>query len=607
MQDAQRSLNFSKYCLLVCYLLIFVWTSWYGKWNLSHTEATISWDVSGYYLYLPATFIYQDLEQLAFFEEILNTYGPSAGFGQAFEHTSGNYILKYTLGQAILYAPAFFVAHWLAPVFGFPADGFSLPYQFGITWWSILVAFFGLWILRKSLLKFFDDRITGLTLLTLVLATNYLNYASIDGALTHNYLFTLYALLIWGLIQWYEKPNILLSLLIGSCIGLAGLTRPTELLMVVLALTWGDWKGRFSFWAKHWVYIAWIILSVAVFGSLQLLYWKGIGGECVIYSYQEQGFSFFKPHITEVLWSYRKGWLVYTPVMTLGILGFVFLWMKLPKLVPGLLLFAILNFWVVASWDMWWYGGSFGQRALVQSYAVMAFPLAGFLSVCWNFRKWAAWLVGFVLLACSIVNQVQTYQAHTPNLLHGDHVTKAYFWRIFLALEPDEQAQFLLDTDEEYRGERKDVELLLFEDFSGDSLDYPVAYIIDSISYSSPLATFVGPDRGQSYLLEYEVKPGEFDKQWVRASAQFYSPKQFYPYWKMPMFFVRFTNNGAVVKQKQIRVNRIMGKREWKYCFLDVRVPDELFNQIRVFVDHPTKEGLLIIDDLKLEGYNPQE
>ena len=47
---------------------------YYPKWEQSGTEATISWDVAGYYLYLPAVFIYGDLKHLSFGEEMLQKY-----------------------------------------------------------------------------------------------------------------------------------------------------------------------------------------------------------------------------------------------------------------------------------------------------------------------------------------------------------------------------------------------------------------------------------------------------------------------------------------------------------------------------------------------------
>ena len=109
------------------------------------TEAVIGWDVSGYYLYLPAIFIHHDLKELRFHEQLLREYGPTPDFQQAFRHqASGHYVMKYTAGMAVQYLPFFLVAHALAKPLGYPADGFSHPYQLAILAGSVLMAVVGL-------------------------------------------------------------------------------------------------------------------------------------------------------------------------------------------------------------------------------------------------------------------------------------------------------------------------------------------------------------------------------------------------------------------------------------------------------------------------------
>jgi len=46
-------------------------------------------------------------------------------------------------------------------------------------------------------LEYFGEKTVAVTLLALVAGTNYLNQAAIDNAMTHNYLFTLYALIFY--------------------------------------------------------------------------------------------------------------------------------------------------------------------------------------------------------------------------------------------------------------------------------------------------------------------------------------------------------------------------------------------------------------------------
>ena len=95
----------------------------------------LTWDVFGYYLYLPAGFIHDDpaLQDRAWLDEVMTTYEPSSTLYQLVDGPDGKRVIKYSSGMAVLYAPFFFVAHVLADPLGFPADGFSAPYQLAIT------------------------------------------------------------------------------------------------------------------------------------------------------------------------------------------------------------------------------------------------------------------------------------------------------------------------------------------------------------------------------------------------------------------------------------------------------------------------------------------
>ncbi len=130
-------------CSIKTLFLTFAFFS-YPKWQQEQAEATIGWDVSGYYLYLPAIFIYGDVQELKFFPAILDKYHPTPDFQQAFLHRSGHYVMKDSCGQAVMYAPFFFIAHTIASVTDYEADGFSRPYQLMLSFGSLLVAFIGL-------------------------------------------------------------------------------------------------------------------------------------------------------------------------------------------------------------------------------------------------------------------------------------------------------------------------------------------------------------------------------------------------------------------------------------------------------------------------------
>ncbi len=59
----------------------------------------------------------------------------------------------------------------------------------------------------KILLRFFNEQVTAITIILIVVATNYLNYSAIDNAMTHNLLFNVYIFIILFTIKFYQSPK----------------------------------------------------------------------------------------------------------------------------------------------------------------------------------------------------------------------------------------------------------------------------------------------------------------------------------------------------------------------------------------------------------------
>ena len=577
---------------------------YYPKWKLPGTEATISWDVSGYYFYLPAIFIYKDLKKVGFLETIHQQYQPAGSPYQAFQHESGNFVMKYSAGMAVQYLPFFLTAHALAAPLGYPADGFSRPYQVAISLGSILVAILGLWFMRRILSTYFEDKIVAATLLIIALATNYLDYSAINGAMTHNYLFTLYALLIWATIQFYERPGYVKALAIGLLIGLAALTRPTEAIACIIPLLWGvgtNWqaKERLSFFVRHWKKLAVAAFACAAVGSIQLLYWKYVSGDWVVYSYQDQGFSWLKPHIRNGLFSYRAGWLMYTPVMVFALLGFITLIRIQRPLFWATFSFSLLFIYIAFAWDIWWYGGSLGQRSMVQAYAVLAFPLASFVD--WAGRRaWTAYTFAALCLFFTYANLWWTHQAHRGGLFASEQMNRPYFQRVFLRYHVPDDVRKLLDTNELFEGERKNVKLVKEENFESDST-----------AYNCPLPPIEGQhslclDAERQYSPPVEAPLSPTDGQWVRAEATFRCQFKEWNFWQMTQFIVRFVNGQEVVKERAIRVYRFLDSGEDKRLYIDSAFPDQAFDKVAVFFWNADGGKPIAVDELKIEVFEEQ-
>ena len=202
----------------------------------------ISYDVFGYYLYLPLTFLVEgdSQEALAYLNEIKTTYASSDTLYQIQYLPNGDFVMKYTSGWAICYAPFFFIAHVIASITDYPADGFSQPYQLAVFIGSLIYTLIGIHFLFKIARYFFEKWLTIVLLVLIILGTNYLIHITMYGqnAMTHNLLFTGYTLIVWLTIQWYEKRKLKTILFLGIVCGLVILTRPTEIVCLLIPLLW---------------------------------------------------------------------------------------------------------------------------------------------------------------------------------------------------------------------------------------------------------------------------------------------------------------------------------------------------------------------------------
>ena len=598
----------SLFSLIILFYLLWRVATLYPKWENYGTEATLSWDVFGYYLYLPAHFIYNDLDSLQFVSEIFTKYLPAGDFHHAVDADSGNKVMKYPIGMAVLYLPFFFIGHLIASFTSFPADGFSLPYQMAISWGSLVYAFFGLALLRKILLKFFSDLSVALTLAVLVLATNYLNYVSFDGAMPHNYLFTLYACILWLTIKWHDKQKGLYAFLLGICIGLATIVRPIELMTVLIPLLWGiqDKKSLQDKWQlilTHWQQVLLLIGGMFLMGLIQMSYWKLYAGHWFFYSYGEFGFDWLSPHILDGLFSARKGWLVYTPVMLFALLGFRPLYLRYREMFWTLLLFILLTIYVVFSWEVWWYGGSFGARPMIQSYALLSIPLALMIQELmgmWSTR-WKLVAFGSMLL-CADLNLIQTWQAHSPNGgWYAEGPTRTYYWKIFGKTRPKKGDKKFLDIRYEYAySGDEEIQLLYEQGFETDSSLLRVSTPVFEGNFAMKL------DASTQFSPLFELPISSIDmtsKPWLRVGARTLYIDMEWNEWQQCQFVSEIWNGDQLRNRYAIKLQRLSDPWQWHDTFYEFPLYRKAQDGdiLKVFFWNASGTKEVFIDDWKVE------
>jgi len=402
----------------------------------------LSWDVFGYYLYLPLKFIYNDLglHNDAVMHSIIEKYHNTATFYQVVKLPEGNFILKYSMGLSFFYFPFFLIGHCIALLFNFPADGFSQPYQFAVFIGGIIYSVIGIIVLAKVLLHFFTEKITAFVLVLIVFSTNYIIHITMYGqnAMSHNYLFTTYAFILWLTLLWHQSHKLKHIIFLAFACGISILSRPSEIVCLLIPLLWGikdisSLKEKLHLFLKYKKQLILFVIILSLTLSCQMFYWKAQSGSFLFNSYSGnagEGFEFFNPYIFEVLFSFRKGWLIYTPLMLFAILGFIVVYKKNRAIFYAILVFFVINLYIVSSWSCWWYAGSFSQRSLLQIYPVMAILLGYYASWINEQKKYIRYSGFLMLFLCLLLNLCQTTQFNS-GVINGDRMTKDYYCDVF--------------------------------------------------------------------------------------------------------------------------------------------------------------------------------
>lgn len=423
-------------------------------WN---DENPLKYDMSAYYAYLPAAFVHGDL-RLTFVDPA--NMGP---YDWSFEAKNGR-VIKMTSGVALMQMPFFLAGHFWAKASTHATDGFSKPYYLLIFISALCYAFLGLVILRKWLLMYLPEWAAALTVFIIYFGTNLWYYSTTQGAMSHAYSFFLVSALCLCSLRFWTKPNEGRAIVIGLLLGMIVLIRPVNVLAVLIFALYPlqnglaikeKWNMLIQFRCK---FLLILIAAGLIAPAIQMAYWQHVSGQWLHYSYHGERFFWNNPKVWDGLFSYRKGWLLWTPVMAIALLGIASLrtvtgikgWVWL--YVSWFVLFTYITF----SWWTWWYGGGYGCRPVIEYYPLLALPLGALLT--WLFaksKKVLAVVLG-LCLAFTALNAIQTQQ-YRHTLLHWDAMTHKAYWAIFLKNSyPEGYAEMLDFPDYEAarRGER---------------------------------------------------------------------------------------------------------------------------------------------------------
>lgn len=389
--------------------------------NANKAPERIIWtDMEGYYLYLPASFIYGGFNQAAVRDT--NYLRPWPGTKTIYT--------KYTCGVAILEAPFFASAHLLSKPLGYASDGHSLIYCYAIMLAAIFYMLAGMYLLWRCMRGYYDKLVSGLVMTSLFLGTNMFYYTLFQPGMSHIYSFFLFSALVFLTEQVISDQSKWKSFLwFGLTAGLLVLVRPTS--VIVLLYPFYRWlkqtPDKSAYLKSNGFKILVMLLAGLVVWIPQVWYWKSVTGNWFMWSYGDESFAYWKePKLFRVLFDSWNGWILYSPMVSIPLLG-LFLGRHTNRHSERIILFILaVATYLFASWWAWWFGGAFGHRCYVEYSALLAMPFAAVAERAFR-HTWS--IMAFLALCFLLIyyNLGLTYHYQAP--WDGANWTYESVWR----------------------------------------------------------------------------------------------------------------------------------------------------------------------------------
>jgi len=356
---------------IVCCFLSF---NRHSKAAVFNYHSEIFSDKSGYYIYLPALFIYD------FKAERLPTHiDIKTGKGFSIDTVNHKIFTKYTYGVALMESPFFIVTHLLAKKLGYPDDGFSLIYDKMIDIAGVFYMVMAFIFLYLFLTRYVSPKIAIIGLAGIFLGTNVFYYSIFETGMSHVYSLFLFSVFLY-LSELMFKPGQkeYLNIILGLVIGLIIVVRPVNVIFLPSYFLF----NQFPF--KDIKRLIKPMLIIAFFAGLllipQLMYWKYSSGHFFTYAYKEEGFTnILSPKMIPMWFSTDNGLVIFSPMVIFVLIGFIYTKVLNPHQGLWMAIYFVFISYVFSSWWCWDYGGSFGSRPFVEYYALFALPFCLFI------------------------------------------------------------------------------------------------------------------------------------------------------------------------------------------------------------------------------------
>ena len=365
-QNARRAPSVSRVCALAAIACL---AGYIYAYTSGRAGTPIRSDAFSYYVYLPAWALHHDPSLQAVADDCCGGEFPDWTAIVRWRFTR-QWVNAHPIGEAILIAPFFGLAHGLTRWTNLSPDGFTLYYQHAAGLAGLFYAIAGLWFLHRLLARHFPPGVVAGTLAALLTGTSLYHYATFDSAWSHAFSFALCSAFLERLDAWAASNGRMADeVVLGLLCGLMVLVRHTNALIPIVFV------GAAALRARYIPLVAAAVAAAVIVPQLWL--YHRATGHWLISSYGSLGFTFASPHLAGRARSVRKKDSSFTRRSLLAAAaGLAWLPAGLRQWQLPAAIVLVANTYIIASWWDWQFGASYGHRGFVDVYPILALGLA---------------------------------------------------------------------------------------------------------------------------------------------------------------------------------------------------------------------------------------
>jgi len=420
--------SFIVFSYLVCTLIFFYKASFLPVVQ-KHWGLIRGWDGSHYYFWARSLLFDHDINfknDLLFYNNLPLTDRQTL-LSQTLTQ-AGLYPNKYSIGWSIFTIPAFGLGYIFLILFKiighqYQADGYTFPFQLSIGITHLFYGYLSIFLLYKTLVTKTENKNIAIASAVLAwMASPLTFYQTADLTMSHNVTF-LSLISLFYYTQKIENSNNINNrgfLLIGIISSLLILCRPQACIYLLYPLT-----IIFKSPGRKIYKTFYFFLPLIIFGAIQFILYYQLNGTLTLYSYKGETFNFSAPNLFLYLFDSFHGAFYWHPLLLLSIITTPWVLKKEndKTLITCLIISVFINIYINASWHSWWFGASFGQRALEGTLILQAIALAYFIqssnsfirvyisSLCLILVVWNLNLTCLVIKGVLPLNQAVNYES----------------------------------------------------------------------------------------------------------------------------------------------------------------------------------------------------